>query len=64
MGVVVLAAFLLLMVAFRSLVIPLTASIMNILAALASFGVIVFVFQEGHLGSIFAVGRPGPIDAF
>ncbi|MBV9486300.1 MAG: MMPL family transporter [Frankiaceae bacterium] len=63
-GVVVLAAFLLLMVAFRSLVIPLTASIMNILAALASFGLMVFVFQQGHLGSIFAVGRPGPIDSF
>jgi RND superfamily putative drug exporter len=63
-GVVVLAAFLLLMVAFRSLVIPLTASIMNILAALASFGLMVFVFQQGHLGSVFAIGRPGPIDSF
>jgi RND superfamily putative drug exporter len=63
-GVVVAAAFLLLMVAFRSLVIPLTASIMNILAALASFGLMVFVFQQGHLGSIFSIGRPGPIDSF
>jgi RND superfamily putative drug exporter len=63
-GVVVAVAFLLLMIAFRSLVIPLTASVMNILAALASFGLLVFVFQQGHLGSIFSIGRPGPIDAF
>ncbi|HVT65135.1 MAG TPA: MMPL family transporter [Mycobacteriales bacterium] len=63
-GVVVLAAALLLMIAFRSLVIPLTASVMNIFAALASFGLLVFVFQEGHLANIFTIGRPGPVDAF
>ncbi|HVV74893.1 MAG TPA: MMPL family transporter [Mycobacteriales bacterium] len=63
-GVVVLVAALLLMVAFRSLVIPLTASVMNIFAALASFGLLVFVFQQGHLANIFTIGRPGPVDAF
>ena len=63
-GVVVLVAFLLLMIAFRSLVIPLTASVMNIFAALASFGLLVFVFQQGHLANIFTIGRPGPVDAF
>jgi RND superfamily putative drug exporter len=63
-GVVVAVAFLLLMVAFRSLIVPLTASVMNILAALASFGLLVFVYQQGHLGSLFSIGRPGPIDAF
>jgi RND superfamily putative drug exporter len=63
-GVVVFVAFLLLMLAFRSLLVPLTASVMNVLAALASFGLLVFVFQEGHLGTLFSIGRPGPIDAF
>jgi RND superfamily putative drug exporter len=63
-GVVVLVAALLLMIAFRSLVIPLTASVMNILAALASFGLLVFVFQQGHLANVFTIGRPGPVDAF
>lgn len=63
-GVVVVVAFLLLMLAFRSLLVPLTASVMNILAALASFGLLVFVFQQGHLGTVFSIGRPGPIDAF
>jgi RND superfamily putative drug exporter len=63
-GVVVLVAALLLMVAFRSLVIPLTASVMNVFAAIASFGILVFVFQQGHLADIFTIGRPGPVDAF
>jgi RND superfamily putative drug exporter len=63
-GVVVVVAFLLLMLAFRSLVLPLTASVMNILAALASFGLLVFVFQDGHFGRVFSIGRPGPVDAF
>ena len=63
-GVVVLVAALLLMVAFRSLVIPLTASVMNVFAAVASFGILVFVFQQGHLANVFAIGRPGPVDAF
>jgi RND superfamily putative drug exporter len=63
-GVVVLVAALLLMVAFRSLVIPLTASVMNIFAAVASFGILVFVFQQGHLANIFTIGRRGPVDAF
>jgi putative drug exporter of the RND superfamily len=63
-GVVVLVASLLLLLAFRSLLIPMTASVMNIIAALASFGLMVFVFQQGHFGSIFSIGRPGPIDAF
>jgi RND superfamily putative drug exporter len=61
---VIAVAFLLLLLAFRSLVIPLVASFMNILAAAASFGLLVFVFQQGHLGSLFSIGRPGPIDAF
>jgi putative drug exporter of the RND superfamily len=63
-GVVIAVAFLLLLLAFRSLVIPIVASLMNVLAAAASFGLLVFVFQQGHLGSLFSIGRPGPIDAF
>jgi RND superfamily putative drug exporter len=63
-GVVVLVASLLLMIAFRSLLIPLTASVMNVFAAAASFGVMVFVFQQGHLANVFTIGRPGPVDAF
>jgi RND superfamily putative drug exporter len=62
-GVVVILAFLLLVAVFRSLVIPLTASIMNLLAVGASFGVIISVFQWGWLASLFGV-TDGPIESF
>jgi RND superfamily putative drug exporter len=62
-GVVVLLAFLLLAAAFRSLLIPLTASIMNLLAAGAAFGVVTAVFQWGWLGSVVGV-EPAPVEPF
>jgi RND superfamily putative drug exporter len=63
-GLVVLLSFLLLAVVFRSLVIPLTAAVMNILSIGAAFGVLVAVFQNGKFGSILGVSRAGPIEAF
>ena len=57
-------SFLLLAVVFRSLLIPATAAVMNLLSIGAAFGVIVAVFQHGTLGSLFGVNRPGPIEAF
>jgi len=57
-------SFLLLLVAFRSLVIPLTAAVMNLLAAGASFGVIVAIFQWGWLSEALGIGGGGPIEAF
>jgi uncharacterized membrane protein YdfJ with MMPL/SSD domain len=46
-GTVILLGFLLLMVAFRSLLIPLQAAVTNLLSAAASFGVLTAVFQWG-----------------
>jgi RND superfamily putative drug exporter len=63
-GVVVLLSFLLLTAVFRSLVIPATAAIMNMLSAGAAFGVITAVFQFGWLGSLFGISQTGPIEAF
>jgi RND superfamily putative drug exporter len=63
-GLVVGLSFLLLAVVFRSLVIPATAAVMNLLSIGAAFGVIVAVFQHGTLGSLFGVSRPGPIESF
>jgi RND superfamily putative drug exporter len=63
-GVVVLLAFLLLLTAFRSILIPLVASLMNLLAVGAAFGVVVGVFQFGILGGVIGIGKDGPIDAF
>jgi RND superfamily putative drug exporter len=57
-------SFLLLMVAFRSLVVPLTAAVMNLFAAGASFGVVVAVFQWGWLSDLLGVGGGGPIEPF
>ena len=62
-GVVVVLAFLLLAAAFRSLLIPLTASVMNLLAAGAAFGVVTAVFQWGWLGSLIGV-EPAPVEPF
>jgi RND superfamily putative drug exporter len=57
-------SFLLLMIAFRSLVIPLTAAVMNLFAAGASFGVLVAVFQWGWFSDALGIGAGGPIEAF
>jgi RND superfamily putative drug exporter len=62
-GVVVLLSALLLLIVFRSLVIPLQAAVMNLLSIGASLGVIVAIFQWGWLGSLFGVQK-GPIESF
>jgi RND superfamily putative drug exporter len=54
-AIVVVLSFLLLMIVFRSLVIPATAAVMNLLSAGAAFGVIVAVFQWGWLSSLVGV---------
>jgi putative drug exporter of the RND superfamily len=59
-GVVVALSALLLLVVFRSLLIPLQAAAMNLLSIGASLGVSVAVFQFGWFPGI----SPGPIDAF
>jgi len=62
-GVVVLLSALLLMVVFRSLVIPLQAATMNLLSIGAALGVIVVLFQWGWLPGLLGVS-PGPIESF
>ena len=58
-GVVVLLSALLLMVVFRSLLIPVQAAAMNLLSIGASMGIVVAVFQWGWLGSVTRDrGRP------
>src|SRR5438067_3349432 len=48
LGLVVLLTVLLLMRAFRSIVLPLKAAILNLVSLGAAFGIIVFIFQLGH----------------
>ncbi len=64
LAVVVVFGFLLLLLAFRSLLIPLTAAVMNLLAAGAAFGVVVAVFQWGWGSDSIGLGPAGPIESF
>jgi RND superfamily putative drug exporter len=63
-AVIVGLGFLLLLVAFRSIVVPATAAVMNLLAAGASFGVVVAVFQWGWGSEALGLGKAGPVEAF
>ena len=62
--VVVILAFLLLMMVFRSLLIPLVASVMNLLSVGAALGALNAVFSWGWGSSILGLSGTGPIDAF
>ncbi|GEC05531.1 hypothetical protein SSP24_31860 [Streptomyces spinoverrucosus] len=53
-----------LLLAFRSLMVPLVAAVMNILATAASFGVIVAFFQYGWGSERLGWGAAGPVEAF
>jgi len=57
-------SFLLLLVAFRSLLIPATTAVMNLLAAAATFGVLTAFFQWGWGTSAFGLGAASPVEAF
>ena len=63
-AIVVLLAFLLLMAVFRSLLIPLVASVMNLLSVGAALGAMNAVFSWGWGGSLLGLSGTGPVDAF
>ena len=62
-GVVLGLSFLLLMVVFRSLLVPLKAVIMNLLSIAAAYGVVTAIFQWGWLGGLLNI-EPAPIEPF
>ncbi|MGC0415454.1 MMPL family transporter [Embleya sp. AB8] len=55
---------LLMLIAFRSLLVPLTAALMNLIAACASFGLLVALFQWGWGLDLLGLGKEGPIVSF
>ncbi|MGH4029786.1 MMPL family transporter [Actinomycetota bacterium Odt1-20B] len=61
LALVVGLAFLLLIVVFRSILVPLKAAVGFLLSVLAALGAVVAVFQWGWLGSLFGVEQTGPI---
>ncbi|MFJ9706210.1 MMPL family transporter [Streptomyces sp. NPDC101234] len=61
LALVVGLAFLLLIVVFRSILVPLKAALGFLLSVLAALGAVVAVFQWGWLGSLLGVQQTGPI---
>jgi uncharacterized membrane protein YdfJ with MMPL/SSD domain len=63
-AVVVILAFVLLTAVFRSLLIPLVASVLNLLSVVAALGAITALFTKGWGGSLLGLSGAGPVDAF
>jgi uncharacterized membrane protein YdfJ with MMPL/SSD domain len=63
-GFVFLMAFALLLVTFRSIVIPLKAILLNLLSVGAAYGVVVWIFQEGHLESLLGFESTGAVTSW
>ncbi len=61
---VVAMSYLLLMVLFRSLLVPLKAAVLNLLSVAASYGVLVMVFQWGWAASLIGLESTVPIISF
>ena len=57
-------AFLLLLLTFRSVVIPLTAIVLNLLSVGAAYGVLVLIFQQGHLQSLLGFQSIGGVTSW
>ena len=64
LGVVALATFILLFLMTGSLLVPLKALVMNVLSLTATFGAMVWIFQEGNLKGILNFEPTGTIDTF
>ncbi|WP_329569613.1 MMPL family transporter [Kitasatospora sp. NBC_01266] len=63
-AVVVGLSLLLLLLVFRSLVVPLKAAVGFLLSVAATLGTVVSVFQNGHLAHLIGVDRAGPVSSF
>jgi putative drug exporter of the RND superfamily len=63
-AVVVGLALILLMVVFRSILVPLKAAGGFLLSIAAAMGVVVWIFQDGNLADLFGVSNPSPIVSF
>ena len=63
-GVVIGLGCLLLLLAFRSIGIPLKAAAMNVAAVASAFGVVVAIFQWGWGSELLGLGSAGPIEPF
>jgi len=62
-GLVFLVSYLILFAAFRSVLLPLKAIVMNTLSIAGSLGVLVWIFQDGHLSGVLDTTRLGYIES-
>ena len=62
-GMIVIATYLVLLILFRSVLLPLKAIAMNTLSILASYGALVFFFQEGHFNHLLRFDALGFVEA-
>ncbi len=62
--IIIVLCLLLLILVFRSLLVPLTAVIGYVLSVLAALGAVTFVFQQGHLDGVFGIASSGPVLSF
>lgn len=64
LGVVMGLSFLVLILVFRSILVPLVASMGFLFSVLASFGAVVAIYQLGFMSALFGVDHPGPVLSF
>ncbi len=62
-GLILLVTYVVLLLMLRSVILPLKAILMNGLSIVASFGAMVFIFQEGHLSWLFRFEQLGYVEA-
>jgi RND superfamily putative drug exporter len=61
---VVILTLILLARAFRSIVLPIKAAVLNLISLAAAFGIIVFIFQQGHGSNLWNIDATGTITAW
>jgi len=64
LGLVLLLTLILLTRAFRSVVLAVKAVVLNLLSLAATFGIVVFIFQEGHGSSLWGIAATQSITAY
>jgi RND superfamily putative drug exporter len=64
LGFVMILTLVLLARAFRSIVLPVKAVLLNLVSLAAAFGIIVFIFQEGHGSSLWGISATEAITAW
>jgi RND superfamily putative drug exporter len=63
-ALVVVLSFFLLLLAFRSVLLPIKAAVANLLSVGAAYGIVTFVFQEGHGATLIGLDGPVPIASY